>query len=137
MASPQLETIRLRAGEACEYCHLPVAVAVAPFAIDHIIARQHGGSNHIDNLALACDRCNLHKGPNIAGIDFESGSLTRLFHPRTDNWDEHFEWSGHLLVGKTAIGRTTVHVLAINEPITRSIRAALMAEGIFPPIRGS
>ena len=28
---------------ACEYCRRPQALSDLPFAIDHIIARQHGG----------------------------------------------------------------------------------------------
>jgi hypothetical protein len=28
-----------------------------------------GGSDDPDNLALACHHCNLHKGPNLAGVD--------------------------------------------------------------------
>ncbi|MBN9119708.1 MAG: HNH endonuclease [Planctomycetes bacterium] len=78
--------------------------------------------------------CNLHKGPNIAGIDPDTGQLTRLFNPRTDDWNEHFAWSGHILVGRTAIGRTTVVVLATNDAAARVVRAALMAEGVFPPL---
>jgi len=58
-----------RAGNACEYCRMPQAFYPAPFQIDHIIARQHGGVTGIGNLALACLHCNAHKGPNIAGLD--------------------------------------------------------------------
>ena len=28
-----------------------------------------GSLDEVDNLALACHRCNLHKGPNLSGID--------------------------------------------------------------------
>jgi hypothetical protein len=137
MAHPLLEPVRTRAGGVCEYCHMPEAYSVGPFSVEHVIARQHGGGDQPDNLAYACDRCNLHKGPNIAGLDPDTGQLTRLFHPRTDSWADHFEWSGHILVGRTAVGRTTVRVLAMNHPVTRAVRAALMAEGVFPPLPGS
>jgi len=33
-----------------------------------------------ENLAFACYHCNLHKGPNLSGIDQESGALVRLFN---------------------------------------------------------
>jgi hypothetical protein len=36
------------------------------------------------------------------------------------------------VVGRTAIGRVTVAVLAMNEPIRVAVRAALMEEGTFP-----
>jgi len=83
-----------RAQGRCEYCHFPESAAELPFHIDHIIAEKHGGNTTSANLAWACFSCNLRKGPNIAGIDPESGVLTRLYHPRTDQWTDHFEWHG-------------------------------------------
>ena len=68
----------------------------------------------LDNLALACIDCNLHKGTNLTGIDPESRQVTELFHPRRHRWEDHFEWRGIYLTGKTAIGRTTVRVLKMN-----------------------
>jgi hypothetical protein len=137
MAHPRHDFVRSRAGSACEYCRIPATVYAGLFTTEHIIARQHGGSDRDDNLAFACARCNLHKGPNIAGLDPETGELTRLFNPRADNWGDHFGWSGHVLVGRTPIGRTTVRVLAMNEPAIRVVRAALLLEGVFPPIEPS
>ena len=125
--------VRDRAGGACEYCRLPQAVHLFAFEIEHVIAAQHGGPTRPNNLALACPHCNRHKGPNIAGIDPDSGRLTRLFHPRTDVWSDHFAWSGHVLVGRTEVGRTTIAVLAVNHPIMLSVRAALLLDGVFPP----
>src|SRR5208282_2394935 len=93
-----------------------------PFHVDHIIARQHGGSTVLENLALACLHCNRHKGPNIAGTDPKTGELVRLFHPRMDEWNGHFEWTGATLAGRTAIGRVTIHVLAINGPDFLALR---------------
>ena len=96
-----------------------------------LFAEKHGGNTTSANLAWACFSCNLRKGPNIAGIDPESGVLTRLYHPRTDQWTDHFEWHGVTLVGKTAVGRTTVEVLAINDADSVAVREALRDEGIF------
>ncbi|HTG62884.1 MAG TPA: HNH endonuclease signature motif containing protein [Terriglobia bacterium] len=73
-----------RARARCEYCQLPSAFDPAPFQRGHIIARQHGGTTELGNLALACIRCNRFKGPNIAGLDAESGHIVLLFHPRRD-----------------------------------------------------
>jgi hypothetical protein len=86
------------------------------FHIEHIIAIKHGGDEDIENLALACDRCNLHKGPNVGGIDQETGQLTPLFHPRVDNWHEHFIQVNSEISGKTPAGRVTVQVLNFNAP---------------------
>jgi hypothetical protein len=38
-------------------------------------------------------------------------------------------------VGKTAIGRTTIAVLAMNDPAVIEVREALIDEGLFPPIQ--
>lgn len=43
----------------------------------------------------------------------------------------HFEWSGGVLVGHAAIGRTTIKVLAINRPNLVALRETLMEDGRF------
>jgi hypothetical protein len=55
-------------------------------------------------------------------LDPESGALVRLFHPRQDQWDEHFERNGVIIVGRTAIGRATVGLLKMNAADRRRIR---------------
>lgn len=122
----------LRAESRCEYCQFPAEVALLPFQIDHIIAEKHGGTMVSDNLALSCERCNSHKGPNIAG--YLDGRHVRLFNPRRDRWSDHFSWNGPYLVGKTEIGKVTIDVLAINLRYRVAIRSALIEEGIFPPV---
>ena len=115
--------VRQRAGDCCEYCHLPQSAApLATFHVDHIVARQHGGSDDPVNLALACYNCNSHKGPNLAGIDPESGLLVPLFNPRKDQWYDHFEHWGSSIVGRTPIGRATVLVFAMNMDDLRQLR---------------
>jgi hypothetical protein len=103
------------------------------FEIDHIIAEQHHGLTVFSNLALACPRCNRCKGPNLSGIDSESGAMVRLFHPRNDAWGDHFLWIGPQIVGRTSIGRVTIDVLQINHTDSLRLRSALIAEGLFPP----
>ena len=45
-----------RAGNRCEYCLFPEAVALHRHEPDHIVPLQHGGATDPDNLALpACD----------------------------------------------------------------------------------
>jgi hypothetical protein len=69
--------------------------------------------------------CNLHKGTNIAGYDPETGQLTELFHPRRQVWEEHFEWRGILIVGRTPVGRATVEVLDLNSDEQLQLRIEL------------
>lgn len=125
------DAIRRRATSRCEYCHLPEALSDLPHVLDHIIARQHHGETTGENLALCCGRCNLSKGPNLAGIDPNTGKITRLFHPRHDSWSTHFRWNGPLLVGATAIGRATIDVLAINHLYRITVRRVLQISGKF------
>jgi hypothetical protein len=122
------EFVRTRAGHRCEYCRIPQRYFAQFFQVEHIISRQHGGSDDETNLALACTRCNLHKGPNLSGLDPDAQQLTRLFHPRTDSWEDHFEShpSGEI-AGRTPIGRTTVYVLAMNAPRRVELRRAISA----------
>jgi len=59
-------------------------------------------------------------------------SLAPLFHPRRDRWHDHFAWSAATILGRTAIGRTTVDVLAMNAPEAVGRREALLEEGWRP-----
>jgi hypothetical protein len=109
------DAVFVRAGFRCEYCHVETfAFPRGSFHVEHVIPRQHRGEDSLANLALACLHCNLHKGPNLAGLDPVTGTLTPLFNPRNDQWDAHFEICEHYVRGLTAIGRTTVEVQAMN-----------------------
>jgi hypothetical protein len=90
-----------------------------------VIPRKHGGPDQLSNLALACQYCNLHKGPNLAGLDPDGGALVRLFNPRTDSWEHHFAFEDDRVSGLTDIGRTTVFVLEMNSERRRSTRRIL------------
>lgn len=119
--------VRDRARHTCEYCQL--AVRDAPFLafqVDHIVARQHGGSDDPDNLALACLWCNLYKGPNLSGIDPASDKITPLFHPRRELWYTHFALQGIHIIGQTPTGRATVRVLNMNMPERVELRIELI-----------
>jgi hypothetical protein len=126
------ETLRSRAGGRCEYCHLPERFATLRFQLDHVIARKHRGLGTLDNLAWSCASCNAHKGSDLAGLDPKTGRLEHLFNPRVDRWENHFEWDGAELVGKTAPGRVTVALLQINREETLAVRRELMAAALFP-----
>lgn len=117
--------VRERAQNACEYCHLHQDDSpLAAHHVEHVIPKVHGGTDELDNLALACIDCNLHKGTNLAGIDPQTKEVTELFHPRHQDWDEHFEWQGIYLTGKTAKGRTTIRVLYMNSEDQVALRSS-------------
>jgi hypothetical protein len=126
--------VRRRADSRCEYCRLHQADdPFFTFHVEHIIARQHGGTDDLDNLALACHWCNLHKGPNLSGIDPQSGRQVTLFHPRRQQWRRHFRWDGARIIGRTRSGRATVAVLNVNADVRVVLRETLITAGRFPP----
>jgi len=120
-----------RADWRCEYCRLPQGASHIPFEFDHIRPRKHHGATVAGNLALTCVYCNAYKGPNLSGIDPESGNLTKLFHPRRHKWSYHFRYLGGTLIGRTAIGRTTIDVLRINLPNLVALREVLIEDGLL------
>lgn len=109
-----------------EYCGLAqIHSPLATLHVEHIRPLKHGGSDLIENLALACIDCNLAKGSNPTGIDPETERLTVLFNPRTQNWNDHFERRGILLIGKTDVGRTTIDVLRMNSEEQLQLRSTI------------
>jgi HNH endonuclease len=107
--------------------------SVLPHQVDHVRATKHRGPDTLDNTCLSCAHCNAAKGSNVAGYDPATGVLTALFNPRVDVWAEHFRWQEGLLVGLTAVGRTTIEVLRINDPDCVEQRDELIAAELFPP----
>lgn len=120
------------AGSCCEYCLMQVADRLLPFEIDHIIAEKHGGSTDADNLCLACYRCNDFKGSDIASAEPTTGEATFLFHPRRQQWKDHFRLNDAIIEPLTPEGRVTVLLLLLNMPIQVAQRTALIAEGRYP-----
>lgn len=119
------QAVLVRANLRCEYCRLAALESALPLQVEHVRPRKHGGDDRFDNLAGACIACNLRKGSNLSGIDPRTGRLTRLFNPRTDIWTDHFARRGRQILGITAIGRTTVQVLAMNAEERLRARPAL------------
>jgi hypothetical protein len=68
---------------------------------------------------------NRFKGPNIAGINPDSGEIVRLFNPRRDIWTEHFIWDGPRLKARSSTGQATIALLRINDPEVVAVRKAL------------
>ena len=122
-----------RANSLCEYCQLSADCSEFGFELDHVIAEKHGGDSSQENLCLACFYCNSYKGPNISGVDPDSGQIVPLYKPRQQKWSRHFAWIGPLLVGKTRSGRATIGALNINHEFAVALRQSLIEEQVFPP----
>lgn len=101
--------VEQRAGHRCEYCHSPLWLTRAQ--VDHIVPRACGGTDAVENLALACDRCNGNKSEHTQAVDPLYGAACTLFHPRRQRWDEHFLLWPRGPVGRTATGRATASLL--------------------------
>jgi hypothetical protein len=123
------DLVRQRAGDRCEYCRLHQEHSGLRHHIEHITAKQHGGSDDADNLALACHRCNLHKGTNLTGIDPQTRQMAPIFHPRRDRWSDHFTFEGARINGVSAVGRATVQVLNMNDARRLELRTEILKRG--------
>ena len=125
-------TVASRAFHRCEYCLLHQEDSFQSHAVDHIVSRKHRGDSSLTNLAYACASCNAWKGTDIAGYSSEDGSLTPLFHPRRDRWEEHSRLLDGEIVPRTAIGETTARLLKLNLAGRISERLILAEAGRYP-----
>jgi hypothetical protein len=97
--------------------------------------RSKGGSDDMDNLALACMGCNDHKYEKTEYKDPVTGEVVPLFHPQLHNWQEHFSWDEEYteMVGITAIGRATIEALQLNRKGVANLRRLLRLINEHPP----
>jgi hypothetical protein len=140
MPRPRLSTtlrrvVTQRARHRCEYCQSRSDYAAEPFDVEHIVPISRGGLPQADNLAYACSGCNGHKYNKISATDPLDGTEVALYHPRQQEWHDHFTWdvSYTLVVGLTATGRATVEALRLNRPGLVNLRRLLLLIGKQPP----
>ncbi|MDX1993974.1 MAG: HNH endonuclease signature motif containing protein [bacterium] len=114
-----------RAKSCCEYCQTQMRL-VLYMEVDHVVPASADGETTADNLCLACKLCNESKSAFQSGTDPETQDEASLFNPRTQVWADHFVWSedATLIVGKTPVGRATIHRLKMNRPIVVEARRA-------------
>lgn len=132
--NPHYSLVARRAGHRCEYCHAPEAVFNSLLEVEHIVPISRDGKDTAANLALACRSCNLHKAAHVSGSDPESSEVMRLFHPREDQWEHHFQivTASGQIIGRTQIGRATITRLEINSEAQVGARQHWMRLGLFP-----
>jgi hypothetical protein len=118
--NPYYTAIAQRANHRCEYCN--------------IVPLSRQGSDNEANLALACRSYNLRKSNRISGVSSGPNVEFRFFHPREDQWGEHFQVSiesGEVL-GRTPIGEVTVEYLEMNSSAQVAARQLWIRLGLFP-----
>ncbi|HUA21652.1 MAG TPA: HNH endonuclease [Bryobacteraceae bacterium] len=125
------DIVRERAANRCEYCGLDQKYSDLAHQVQFVVSQKQQGSDHPDNLALACHRCTLRKGPNLTGVDPERGDPVPLYHPRWDHWSNHFVLHGARIEGTSPVGRATVFALGLNDARRVELRAELLARGVL------
>ena len=130
-----IELVRTRARFRCEYCHASEQITGQRCHIDHIIPQVRGGKTEPDNLCLACAACNSFKLDRIEATDPETAESVSLFHPRRQNWHDHFAWSadGIRILGLTPSGRATISALKMNRPLVVEARSSWTEIRQHPP----
>lgn len=127
--------VRISAKYRCGYCLLSQIYCPIIFQFDHYIPITKGGTNAETNLWLVCGNCNTAKSDKTESFDSVTKTTVPIFNPRTQNWNEHFEWSenGAIIVGKTPIGRGTVELLKLNQERVVEVRREWILAGWHPP----
>jgi hypothetical protein len=87
--------------------------------LDHILPQSLGGSDEVQNLALACHRCNERHYNFTTGIDPNTQKTVQLFNPRKEKWSDHFIWTvdGLRILGLTPVGRATCDRFDFNDDV--------------------
>lgn len=124
-----------RAKGYCEYCLLPNNFSPTAFEIDHIYPESLDGETIAKNLALACGECNNKKHNKTHYSSPTTKEQVRLYNPRIDSWDNHFEWNEDFMIikSKTLIGRATIVLLNVNRERNQNLRSLLFLVGLHPP----
>lgn len=123
-----------RARNRCEYCGIPDDATLVSHEVDHVVAERHGGKTVRENLAYSCFRCNRLKGSDLTSIDPQTGNIIRLFDPRADKWRRHFRFADNATIEPlTAVGRTTVQFLRLNDIEWVALRAELQRQSRYIP----
>ncbi len=118
-----------RARNRCEYCLVHQDDRPESHHVDHLVALKHGGQTMSENLALACATCNYYKGSDVASIDPFESAIVPLFNPRVQEWNDHFQLVGAVIVGLTPTARATIELLRLNDNERLAMRQALIDAG--------
>lgn len=102
--------------------------------IDHIIPESQNGLTQFNNLCFCCRRCNEFKGTKTSAPDPLTNETVALFHPRQQNWSDHFMWdeTGTLIIGLSITGRASVVGLNMNDPVIVATRRRWVSVGWHP-----
>jgi len=131
--NPYHPQVAARAGYRCEYCHAPESIFNFAFEVEHVIPAVREGGDGETNLALSCRACNAYKSTRTESLN-PDGVVARLFHPRQDVWERHFQVDAEtgVIEGLTSVGRATISCLNMNSPAQHIARRQWIRLGLFP-----
>ena len=123
------------AGHRCGYCQSDELLTGIPLSTEHIVPVAIGGQTVRDNLWRSCRPYNESKGARTHVDDPETGESVLLYNPRTQLWNDHFQWGqdGVHMLGLTAVGRATIQALPLNRSMLVSARRRWVIAGWHPP----
>jgi hypothetical protein len=123
--------VRERDNNRCVYCQTPEELTVTTFEVDHIVPTSAGGETVLDNLCLACPACNRYKSNRQSGPDPETGQVVSIYHPRQQEWSDHFAWNEDQsqIIGLTPTGRATIEILRMNRSQMARLRGLWIKMG--------
>lgn len=103
--------------------------------IEHLLPLAAGGTDEEENLWLACRDCNSYKSSKIYVLDEETNRKVKIFNPRRQVWQRHFEFNSMTgeITGKTVCGRATVTALRMNSDQALIARMIWFNAGWYPP----
>jgi len=84
------ERVRQADRSRCAYCGTSEQVSGIPLTLDHIQPTSKDGPTSFENLCLACWSCNEFKTNRTEAEDPLTGENVPLFHPRKQQWSDHF-----------------------------------------------
>ncbi|MCB0086535.1 MAG: HNH endonuclease [Caldilineaceae bacterium] len=130
----QRVAVKARAQNCCEYCWSQEDYSPDSFSVEHITPITKGGTSEDYNLANACQGCNNRKFISTDALDPQTGDMAPLFHPRRDQWPDHFAWNEDftLIIGLTPTGRATINKLDLNRSGVVNLRRLLVEQGLHP-----
>jgi hypothetical protein len=135
ITDPIRQLVRETFGNRCAYCLGSQLHVYGILEMEHVVPSSRGGTDEENNLCLACRFCNLYKSDQTEAVDPLTRLPVPLFHPREQQWHEHFSWErdGATIAGLTATGRATVAALQMNNPTALAVRREWVRVGWYPP----
>jgi len=128
--------VRRRARGLCEYRHTCEEYTGHEFTVDHVVPEARDGSTHLRQLMLVLFLVQQLQASARASEDPRTRHVVALYNPRPTSGTNHFRWSrdSSRILGRTAIGRATIHTLRLNRP-SLVLHAGMDSARSAPPSR--